>query len=965
MITSLTKRSRKSGCGIHVGATSRRTNYNGLGKVVMLLLCVYASLVWAADNLLPNGGCEEQVQKNGVAYPKHVGSGQHSGSQGRWCLDAETFHAGKASAFLEKTNPPGWCDLSFATPEFPPLEETREVEIKLWLKAEECRIGQIVLMGADAIHHQALWHTLHTYKGSFDWTERTIRTLVPPGIRRLTISVRLSNGSGKLWVDDVSLRWIASDHPLLYNADFEAGAQPGKTIPVCWEEREFEGFEANCAISLTEGQSSRNAVQLTWKSGGSRFGVQTPLTRVAPKRRHACSIMFKSDNGCPGGCLAEFFDAQRKLVGALESPAFKAAKSGEWSPQCFAFQVPEGCAFMRIVLLLGGEGAVCYDNVKLLAGEEAIQATFPLQATCRSIDCSKIWNNGQAVFHTFADSPASFTISFKGDQALLKNPTLVVEVPDWLEIAQCFEAHTDFGNPVPAETTPLKRNGEDYTRYAFRKANVWTQIKTGWAWHRDLTMAFLPRQISTAPRSCQAYWHMENDGESDVERAFTLVVLPPLPSLPIPKRLRGGYWNRNSYDFPDKELFLKVIRHQEQCGMTIRTRNADRKEFDAMLKGRGWIMVTGVPCIDYGLRFGIPDDIIGADKIKGKIPPRILDGKPDTQKLCPEYFLHDPDYALFARNYVQDRIVRRGYEPGEILNMDTEPWSPTKWCQCERCREAFARFAGLPETPDMTRILTEMPDEWIRFRCQQVVDTFARYHEYIREAFPTAVLLDYDYLMPFHDQDALRSHLRGVSKDTARTEQYFDGHIQSMYHLFNARGFDYVQVNRRALKKDYQIILAIDPPGSYLQPFEVLSPKLFALNVMATAALGSTSWWIYSDSDTDGAYFVEIQRAMADIARLEECFAIPETDGFVAVAGAGPAFTADNHVRFAARRLHDGRILLSLFNFSSAPSQVAIRLTDNELAAARDALDDTPCNVTDAALPCTIPPESAKHLFLK
>ncbi len=410
---------------------------------------------------------------------------------------------------------------------------------------------------------------------------------------------------------------------------------------------------------------------------------------------------------------------------------------------------------------------------------------------------------------------------------------------------------------------------------------------------------------------------------------------------------------------------MKVVRRLEKCGMTIRTRCADRKEFDAVFKERGWQMVTGVPCIDYGLRFGIPKDVPGGDKVEGKIPPRILDGKPDTAKLCPEYFLHDPDYAFFARNYLQTAVRRRGYEPGEILAMDTEPWSPTKWCQCERCRKAFARFAGLKETPDMTRILKEQLDEWIRFRCQQGVDTFARYHDYIRKAFPTAVILDYDYLMPFHDKEAIRSHLRGVSKDTTRTEQYFDGHIQSMYHLFNARGFDYVQVNRRTLKKDYQIILAIDPPGSYLQPFEVLSPKAFGLNVVATAALGSTNWWIYTDSDTDGAYFVEIQKAMADIARLEDCFAIAETDNLVEVAGAGLAFSQDNDVRFAARQLRDGRIQLSLFNFSSAAAQVTVRLAQNGLTTALDALDGTPCPVTDAALTYTIPPVSAKHMFLK
>jgi len=796
----------------------RRISFIDWKRSVIAFLLVCASQILSAGNLLPNGDCEALTEQNGFARPAHIGSGQHKGSQGTWGTDSQILHGGKAAAFLEKTNQPGWCDMAFTTPAFAPLEETREVEIKLWLKAENCRTGQIVLTGADNTRQQALWKALYTYRGTFDWTERTIHALIPAGIRRLTLSVRLANAPAKLWVDDVTLAWVDSDRPLLYNADFESGAQPDKNLPVGWEEREFDGYEANCTITLTQGQASRNAVQINWVSGGSKFGVQSPLLRTFQAKNLACAVMFRSDGKCPGGCLVEFFDQGKKLLGSTESPSFQPVKAKQWSLQTFPFALPENAMFIRLVLLLGGEGTVCYDNVRFLEGREAMLATFPLEATCRSIDTALVWNNGQPVFHTFADSPTSFTISFKGDKGKLKNPTLVVDIPDWLEVAQCFESHTDFGTEVPAEATPTARDGVPYTRYRFSKAHVWEQIQHGWAWHRDLTMAFLPKQPMSDQRAGQAYWHLENDGVADDERVFMLCVLPPLSDLPLPKRLRGGYWNCHTYDFPNREIFLKAIRHLEQCGMNSRKRSASRREFDSFLKTRGWKMATSVPCIDYGLRFGVPKDIPGGDKIDGKIPPRILDGKPDTHKLCPEYFLHDADYATFARNYLQNSVKKRGYEPGENLTLDTEPWSPKKWCHCERCRHAFAQFAGWQELPTMQRILKEALDEWIRFRCQQVVDTFARYHEYIRETFPTAIILDYDYLLPFHDQNALRVHLGGVAKDSSRTEQYFDAHIQSMYHLFNAPGFDYVRVNRRVLKKDYQVILAIDPPGSYLQP---------------------------------------------------------------------------------------------------------------------------------------------------
>ena len=938
-----------------------------IDRSVTFVLLICACLTLSADNLLKNGDCELLAEKNGLTRPVHVSSGQNSGSQGAWGADIQTFHTGKAAAFLEKTNQDGWCDLAFMTPQFTPLETPRELEVKFWLKAENCTAGQIVITGADSTRHQALWKALGSYKETFDWKEYTFRALVPAGIRRLTLSIRLTKGPGKAWVDDVSLVWGEPSLSNVLNSDFEYGTQPGKSLPVGWEEREFQGFEANAKVSLIR-RGSGNAVQIEWVSGGSRFGLQSPLLPVQQSRSLAISARFRCQDyrqsgSVPGAFRIEYFNAKKEPIGHAESPTFT---SKNWTVKTFPFTAPEDCAFLRIVLLLGGEGQVMYDDVKILEGNQAFLATFPLQAVSAHLENSRVWNHGKPVFHSFADSPTTLNFNFKGEKEKFKSPAFVLELPECLEMVQCFEAHTDLDRPVvKPEITAITKDGAPYTRYTFRNTTVWKRLLRNGAWHRDLSMAILPRPGTPIPYTSQAFWHLENDGKANAESSFTITILPPLPDLPMPKGFQGGYWSCQTYDFPDQELFLKVIRKYEKTKMTWRKRHRSRTALDDMLKSRGWAMATEAPSFDYGYKWGIPKDIPGNEKIAATIRSRIFDGKLDTHKLCPEYVLNDPDYVVFAKLRLQKNLSLHHCQDGEVVTLDTEPWSPLKWCQCEFCRAAFAKFAGLSATPAMEAILKDMSDDWVRFRCKQMADIIARFEKYIREKYPHAVILDYDYLLPYQNAEALRVHLRGVAKDTRLTEQHLDGHIQSMYHLFNASGFDYVQVNHRTLKKAYHVIPAIDPPGGYLQPFEVLSPRMFALNLLSSAALGAQAWWVYHDSDTDGLFFVEIQKALAEVARLEEFFAIPEADGLVKVTGAGPAFTKNNQVRFTARRLADGRILLSLFNFSPVEAQTTIQLAQGTLAAAQDALNGDSCPVANAAMPCTLPAESAKHLFLK
>lgn len=911
-----------------------------LGAALLLILCCQTSM---AQNLFPNPECEITFEKNGKTRLQSIVPNSYGKSQGNGGVDTQVFHGGKASAFLDKTNDADWTGLQFASVSFKPESETREVELSLWLKAEECRAGSIILTGAAGSRHQALWKSISTFKGSFDWKEFKGKVLVPPGIQSFLLSVRLERGSGKIWVDDLALTWKKTNSPLLYNADFESGKDKLTGIPDGWFKREFEGWETNADISVVQpGYKSRNAVCLTWKSGGTKAGLQTPMLHPGQERQFTLTSMSKSTAGCPGGYLVEYFDETGKLMGSADSPAYE---SPQWKTQKFLFRTPENCANFRIVLLLQGNGSVWYDNVRIQSAAKEVAESFPVKAKCPSIDASLLWNQGVPVFNTFVDSPVPLSISFKGDKKQLKNPALIVEIPEELTIAQCFEVHTDTWNVVVPEKSPLDRNGRKFIRYRYSKTRLWEMLQPGYAWARTLAMAIFPANPSEAAgKDFPVCWYLENGGQFTPPNNFTLHMLPPLQDMPLPKDFRGGYWSSVSQDFPDQEIFLKVATKYEKSNMTGRQRRRGRETQDNLLKSRGWQLTTSAWTADYGKEtitgyFQVP----GYEKVLGKMRFRMMaDGKNTaTKKLCPEYFLNDVDYQNFATLATKARLDVCGYQPGEVVFLDSEPWGPLNWCFDEPCRAAFAKYANLPQTPTVDEIKKKHADTWIRFRVEQSTRVIQSLTEMVKKAYPNAIVIDYDYPLPYGTSHMM-SHFRGCSKDAQRNEAFLDGHLTSYYHTLNTRCVDMIRFGVQNLKKHYGVMFAIDDAGSYLNSKEILSPRQYRLHMVAAAALGASEAWVYSNagSETDGLFFVEIQKGMVEIARFESIFRTSEVADILSVTANGNADLQKLPIRHCVHSLGGNEFLLTVFNFDqSHPFNLEISPAKRAILDAANALD--------------------------
>lgn len=919
---------------------SGRTIMTTFYKSITFCAFFLSALLCGAQELLPDPGCEQALEKKGKLRLRHIAASHHSKSSGTGGIESKVIHSGKYGAFLEKTNPSGWAALHVAIPQFKASDENRKMKIELFLKGELIKSGSVVLTGDTGFQRQYLWEKICSFKGSFDWKKFSGTVIVPAGVSNAALSIRLDK-PGKLYADDLSVKWENISGPLLFNPGFENGIDKKSSMPRGWIKRDFEGWETESAVVLdAPGRSSRHAVKIFWKSGGSKSGLQTPFMQCGKNRKFTLSCDFKSTAGSPGGCMVEFFDRNGKAAGSSVSPAWD---TPVWQKRKYIFSVPDKAEKFRVILMLQGNGGVWYDNVSLKSSAEAAVADFPISGKVVSVNASSVWNKGKEVFNTFTDTPCQLTFAIKGYRQDFRAPALTVELPAGFVIAECFELHTDLGGKVIPETCEILRNGEKYTRFTFRKSRIWSIIQPGFAWSRCLTMAVMPRQTGFTGKAGKVYWYFENNGKKGSENCFELNILPPLAKIRLPENFSFGFWNSSSMDFPTRKIADAVAEKYERCNIFFRQRVTARKKYDDILKKRNWQFSTASWTADYAFRGKDPTGyfrVPGYKKICGKMRYRMMrDGSLHTGKLCPEYFLRDADYNAFAATASAKRLQMAGCQNGDIVFLDSEPWGPMNWCFDEACRKAFAAFAGLKKTPEIAGILKNHQDKWLEFRVKQSTETVARLASFIRKAYPDVKIIDYDYPMPLHDKKLMKAHLRSCSKDPLLNEEFIDGHMASYYHTLNTREFDMISTNMRHLKKPYHVILAIEDHDSYLSRKEILSPRQFRQHMTAAAVLGAKGVWVYSNagSETDGRYFQEIQNGMADIAVLEPFIRAGRADDRVSVSVNGSTDLKKLPVRFCAYK-KNGELLICIFNYDTEKSFPVLISCGDRITKASDAL---------------------------
>ncbi len=783
--------------------------------------------------------------------------------------------------------------------------------------------GSAVLSGFDDGGKLVYWRSLENFSKTFDWRESEHRMLIPEPVAKLKLSFRLSNENGALWLEDAAMTFQdCSNMPpgveLLKQTYL--GSKSGD-MPKDWVVKYWHNLE-----STYEVKPGANGVDLRYISGGARFGIQPELllNPVPAGTALKLTARYRCGKEAQAVLTAEFFNAQGQPIGEKSTAP---GTSGNWSDISGVFVVPPDTAKMNFYLLNTGKGTVTYLNASLTTTQsgEAV-AEFPVTVYASPSEGNRLVYGGEHIFHSIADSPNSLCFDFWGRTKETPELAFVLEVPVTLRVAECFSSHpTVYRSEVP-EITEFTRDGTAYRRYTYQKAAAFKLIGPGRQWCRQLIAAFEPVG-GNFPSDHKVYYYLSDRDRKSTPVELTVRILPPLPELPAPKRFHYYGWTDYDLNFPDRELLKRVIGKYEKAHLNSRLRNSNKElqEIDELLAGRGWRMHN--PEQDYcqtrmltGFR----------DKLPGLRLEVMRNGQNNPARICPRYFIEDQQFQKLLQEQYNNRYARLNAKSGDWILLDYEPWGTMNSCFCPVCLERFAQSHLGGKAATAAEIAEKHAAAWAEFRVAETVSINRIMVEMIGRINPNFVFIDYDYPVAF-DQPGFEKMFQSVCKDPRSYEHLISAHFSSFYHHLKKKAFDLIDVNVKTLKKPVYMTPSLSRndliTGSYTTTEETQSPRQFRQTVLSAAVSGCPGLSIFPGHQIDGQFFVEIQRAMSEIALFEDfLFDGKRNDAawkFTTLPNeiirtAAKEIAIPNWPDFFGHRAHElkGETLLSLLNFN-------------------------------------------------
>jgi len=926
------------------------------GLVVFFSGMVFSAKSGLANgaNLLVNPDFEKTIQEKSALMPEAFSFGKYSGGEGSVAIDEKIVHSGKYSLRMDKSNSEGWISIN-QRKTLPVLAEATEFSVSAWIFTEGVKKGSIVVWGDDGKNHQVKWTSVAAFEGSFDWKKFSGSVVLPVGVKSIMFSVRLS-GKGIAWIDDCKVNTVTEDaktvnaENFISNPGMSGSIDKNTGLPANWQKKMVNGLETVCDFKVSQG-GGKPAIALEWKHGGPRFGIEPELKDFSSIGNGLEFSAFSKTSGESSAVLiAEALDKDGKIISEYKSEPIKSA---DWKKATLFFSPPVGMAKVKVYCFNEGQGTVSFSGAELKNAKTKIEEAFPFQAICMPVEMMKDLNGGKGEFNTFSDRPVPLAFEFKGNTKKNKINSLVVEIPKEIKLAECFNSHEGLGlKEEKPEIEKVSRDGKDYLRYTFRNPKVFGIVQPSWAWERKLVMAMLPEDKASIGNKGNIYWYLKADERKSEENFFALNILPPMPGTAKPKNFPLVFYGTYDVNFNNPDLMAKVAGIYEEAGDVVRGRGS--AERDLFLEKRGWKMWVKLPDYMHG-KFIVNGE--GWEKVKDKIEACVREnGKTDKDRICPQYFLSDPDFRIYIKKFLLSKLQRKGLKNGEPVSFDIEPWEPMEWCFCERCRKDFAAYCKLGKTAEISEIKSKYQKEWRDFRCLNTSEVLKMHCDVVRENYPASKIIDYDYVVNFNCPDFRDAYYR-VAKDPQLNEKYFDAHLSSYYHYTDKNAFDMIDINARNLKKDYWVLGAIDRSGTYLSGKEVISPAQARMLILASAASGAKGAGFYPGLHIDGKFFVAIDKAMSEIAVLEKFFMegkridselkvqpLPYFSKKVQVGDREIEIVRPNWKDRFGYRVHslDGKKLLSIFNYS--PDKKAFVKVSAEMPAGKYTVMDPVAN---------------------
>lgn len=748
------------------------------------------------------------------------------------------------------------------------------VPMQLSVKGEfSCRniaAGYLLVTGFDAAGKVVLWKSVCPLPSNMDWTEKQFVVLIPSGIASLRFSVRISSGEGTVSFRNIRASLETLEKPLpgleLLRTVW-LGTKNGK-LPENWQVKFWPANESTYTVTPT-----RSGVELLYKAGGARFGIEPGLLLETFPAGTALrlSAKFRTSGDGKAALMVEFFGKNDRKLGEELS---RSEASGTWSLVSLDFRVPSGTEKIRPYLLNVGKGSVTFLEASLCTiSADLVTARFPVSVFASPLEGNRIIHQGRYLFNTIADSPVPLSFDFWGDRGETKDLAFVLEVPSGLKVAECFSSHPEAYRSETPEITAVRRDGMEYKRYSYRKTGAFSLMEPTRRWCRQLVTAFEPEDSKGPfPRDFEAYFYLTDGEKTSPLRKFTVRVLPSLEKRKNPKNFRIYAWSDHDMNFPDPALFQRSLSKYEEATLNSRGRSyrSEMRKLDAILEKRGWNMHC--PMQDYTQK-----RIVGkmVDNLSDKRYTVEWNGKTGTHNICPEYYVDSPLFREKLEALFRDTFTRLGAKAGDWILMDYEPWAAMDSCYCPVCLKKF--YATLPggAKPAPDEIRRKYAREWAAFRCDQTARVNRLTVELAKKYNPGFTVIDYDYPVEF-DKPGFETMFTSVCKDPRLYEDCISAHFSSYYHVLKKKAFDLIDVNVKSLRKPVFMTPSLSRndvfQGSYTTDEETLNPKQFRQAILSGATAGTRGLCIFPGLQIDGSFFPQINLAMSEIAEFEELF---------------------------------------------------------------------------------------------
>lgn len=489
----------------------------------------------------------------------------------------------------------------------------------------------------------------------------------------------------------------------------------------------------------------------------------------------------------------------------------------------------------------------------------------------------KYQNNRYTVLRDF---PCVMTVHFRNIPSPAEKCGIILDLPDGYEVAGMFPyfptRYQDGNAQYEAEklvVEKIRRDGRDYTRNQLFLNSAFS--------HPDYTTNYSrlylrSRRGANPAGNLKAYWRLFADGKQTPEQTIILNLAdPPRGTSPKPSHFEVAICNLRSLNVSDGAIrdahvhFWRDLTEKAPIAFLGNWPSAPRTAIQILNeKFRPVRMIA----VNYG---GTPlmNLAMALKKAGMTVPPmidrngKVMKGGTFKSMTCPGYLAESrdfwekvylPDFMKNASEFKTDRPEAL-YRFGVML--DIEPGA-MEWCFCERCRNDFRKFAGLPALLSPGEILANHADAWLRFRTHQSAELAKRWIEVTKKYLKVPAIICTD---PLHVGGLQRWCGFDASLVDADTDLFMNMPYYSGLPFFRD-----VRLNAEKLKTpNFHLI---DPAENDRMFFDRYTPEGVLQNIVICAAFAQRGIGFWPDEVLDGSYLAAIQKGFAAVGRAEKYY---------------------------------------------------------------------------------------------